>query len=185
MIDVTAHPVQTEHRAGRMLEALLTATNKGAKMLLTTDLMGEDGSNRYHQTFALRRWKASDEAEMLSVSVHGSGDWACGIKPITVMTIDLSRRRVKQSGDRRADDRLLQYAAECAVVYAWLGVLPEPKNGSVAVVEADLCSRCGRELTDPVSIGRGIGPECFGKATGTRTITGRAAAPLAGQEALA
>lgn len=33
------------------------------------------------------------------------------------------------------------------------------------IVTADVCGRCGRELTDPESITRGIGPECFGKLT--------------------
>lgn len=35
------------------------------------------------------------------------------------------------------------------------------------VVEADQCGCCGRKLTDPESIVRGIGPECFGKQTGS------------------
>lgn len=34
------------------------------------------------------------------------------------------------------------------------------------------CGKCGRELTDPVSIERGLGPECFGKATGSKRAKG-------------
>lgn len=33
------------------------------------------------------------------------------------------------------------------------------------------CCRCGRKLTDPVSIQRGIGPECFGKMTGSKVVS--------------
>jgi hypothetical protein len=33
------------------------------------------------------------------------------------------------------------------------------------------CGRCTRQLTDPVSIARGIGPECFGRDTGSRHVT--------------
>jgi hypothetical protein len=33
---------------------------------------------------------------------------------------------------------------------------------------ASECSCCGRELTDPVSIDRGIGPECLGHVTGSK-----------------
>lgn len=36
------------------------------------------------------------------------------------------------------------------------------------ISEANLCGTCGKELTDPVSIERGIGPTCFGKSTGSK-----------------
>lgn len=36
------------------------------------------------------------------------------------------------------------------------------------VMEENRCGVCGRELTDPVSIQRGIGPECFGRSTGSK-----------------
>lgn len=184
MVNVTEHPVETGHRAGRMLEGMLASKNKGAKVLLTTDIGGADGETRYHQTFAMKRWTARDEAEMISVTVHRSGDWAAGIRPTNVLTLDLTRKRIRVG----SDDRLLVYAAEAAVAYAWFGDtgVPTPKNGSVAVVEESTCGACGRELTDPVSVERGIGPECFGKATGTTTIRGRKrATPTEGQEALA
>lgn len=41
--------------------------------------------------------------------------------------------------------------------------LPE----GLTVVEEERCGKCGRALTDPVSIERGIGPECYGAATGS------------------
>lgn len=37
------------------------------------------------------------------------------------------------------------------------------------------CSCCARELTDPVSIERGIGPECYRKATGSKAAKVRVA----------
>lgn len=33
------------------------------------------------------------------------------------------------------------------------------------ISEEERCGACGRQLTDPESIARGIGPECFGKMT--------------------
>jgi hypothetical protein len=33
---------------------------------------------------------------------------------------------------------------------------------------ASFCGRCGRPLSDPVSIDRGIGPECYGRGTGSQ-----------------
>lgn len=37
--------------------------------------------------------------------------------------------------------------------------------GSLSFLEAEECGVCGRELTDPESIARGIGPVCFGRMT--------------------
>jgi len=42
--------------------------------------------------------------------------------------------------------------------------------GVERVQEASRCGRCFRTLTDPVSIDRGIGPECFGRDTGSQHI---------------
>jgi hypothetical protein len=36
--------------------------------------------------------------------------------------------------------------------------------------EESRCGICSRELTDPVSIDRGIGPECYAKQTGSQHI---------------
>lgn len=175
MIDIAAHMISTDHRAGRMLRAMVTAGNKNAKMLLTTDLHGLDGSTRYHQTFAVKRWTGRDGATMLSIEVEGSGDWNSGVKPIKVMHVNVGAGRILPANDHRNADAVLKYAAEAALAYAWLGEagLPKPTNGTVTVLESDHCSCCGRTLTDPESIARGIGPECYGRTTGTTTIMGR------------
>ena len=38
----------------------------------------------------------------------------------------------------------------------------------------DICVRCGRALTDPESIERGYGPECFGLSTQSTAVRGTA-----------
>jgi hypothetical protein len=43
-------------------------------------------------------------------------------------------------------------------------------TGSVRVQEASRCGRCFLPLTDPVSIDRGIGPDCFGRDTGSQHV---------------
>ena len=41
------------------------------------------------------------------------------------------------------------------------------------VVGSDLCGRCGQPLTDPHSIERGFGPDCFGMVTLARAAPAR------------
>lgn len=178
-MNIALNFINTEHRAGRMLEALIASENSRAKMLLTTDVKGADGSTRLHQTFAIKRWVGRDGNVMLTLEVEGSGDWNAGTRAIKMFHVDAGGGRIVAArNDPRNEDRLLRYAAECALSFAWNGEagLPTPTNGSVAVVESDNCGMCGRTLTDPESIARGVGPECHGKATGTRTIRSRATA---------
>lgn len=179
VVNIALNFITTEHRAGRMLEALIASENSRAKLLLTTDVKGADGSTRLHQTFAVKGWRGRDGNVMLTVEVEGSGDWNAGTRAIKMFHVDAGGGRIVESKpDSRKDDRLLRYAAECALSFAWNGEagLPTPSNGSVSVVESDNCGMCGRVLSDPVSIERGIGPECYGRATGTRTIRNRAVA---------
>lgn len=180
MLDYLAHDIQTSHRAGRMLEALVASKHKRAKVVLTTDLRSAE-SARYHQTFQIRRWENKAGQTMLTVEVAGSGSWAQGIKPISVMHLNLATATAHESKDSRAQDKLLRYAAESAVAFAWLGEdgLPTPANGTVTVIEESTCGACGAKLRNPISIERGIGPECYGKATDTHTITGRRSAVVA------
>lgn len=50
-----------------------------------------------------------------------------------------------------------------------IGLFPtRPDAGWTKITATSVCGRCGRELRDPVSIVRGIGPECFGKLTGSK-----------------
>lgn len=177
LTEVIAHDVQTDHRAGRMLEALIGSSNKGAKVVLTVDLASGEGS-RYHQTFSVRTWTTRDtNQQMLSVEVTGSGSYESGIRPIKMYHVNLDNLRVSRANDPRNADALLRYAADAALAYAWLGEagLPVPGNGTVTVMEESTCGHCGKALTDPVSIERGVGPTCLAKATGTHTITGRTA----------
>jgi hypothetical protein len=175
MIDIAAHRINTEHRAGRMLDALAASENTRAKVLLTTDLRDANGGSRLHQTFAVKAWRGRT-GPMLTVEVAGSGSWSEGTRATKMFHVDVAGGRIVEAKGA-STDRLLRYAAEAALAYAWLGEagMPTPANGSVNVVESDNCGRCGRTLTDPESIARGIGPECANKATGTRTITGRSA----------
>lgn len=171
--DVLAHEVQTEHRAGKQLAALIETDEKRAKLTLTTEVKDAAGAQRMHQTFVVKGWRGRDGGKMLTVEVAGTGSYAEGIWPDKVMHLDLAALKARYL--KASTDPLLRYAAEAAVAFAWLGEagLPKPKNGTVVVTEASNCVYCGIELTDPESKIRGSGRQCYGKATGTKTIRSR------------
>lgn len=50
-------------------------------------------------------------------------------------------------------------------------VAGQPLAEGLEAFEEDRCGVCGRTLTDPVSIERGIGPECYGRETGSEHET--------------
>lgn len=56
------------------------------------------------------------------------------------------------------------WAAEKVIAYALAGA--QLANSEVFL--ATQCAICGHKLDDPTSIERGIGPECYGRATGSR-----------------
>lgn len=62
---------------------------------------------------------------------------------------------------RNADPK--RVAAARAILRAARG--QEPTND---ILPSTYCFRCGKPLTDPVSIERHIGPDCFGKITGSK-----------------
>ncbi len=101
-----------------------------------------------------RRWLRADFAEATHVFVSAGKD------SDTVATYYPPRGNFRAQGDpvrAAAAEELIRYLAEKGEL-----------NGGL--LSADSCGRCGRRLTDPVSIGRGIGPECYGRSTGSRHV---------------
>lgn len=73
-------------------------------------------------------------------------------------------------------DPAREYAAAMVLRYAC------GEHFESEIVEADQCGCCGRKLTDPESIARGIGPECYGKQTEAEHQTRQTALVLACDE---
>jgi hypothetical protein len=70
---------------------------------------------------------------------------------------------------KSTQDRAARYAATLCVIGLNDGESTfEERGETYSMLAADTCGRCNRELTDPVSIERGIGPECYGKSTGSK-----------------
>jgi len=156
--------INTDTRVGRQLDALIQSSNKRGKVIVTVDLAS--ASQRYHQTFVISTWQGRDGTPMLSVDVKGA--WP----RVKVLHMNLLTQRVGVARQSESD-ALLVYAARTALGFAITSETPAPSNGTVNCHEEAVCGHCGADLTDPVSIERGIGPTCAGKGTGTKTIIGR------------
>lgn len=164
-------PINTGTRVGRMLDALVSTDDRRGVVVVTVSVFTELRSRRYHETFDIRRWKGKDGDRFLTVSVHKSGDWKNGVRPISCLHMNLAERRVFPSKDERAKADLLQRAARVALHYAWTGRVGNPSNGSFEARESGLCGVCGTRLTDPVSIELGVGRVCDERRTATRSRT--------------
>lgn len=73
------------------------------------------------------------------------------------------------------DERLPSYQWAARRVLEW--ALSPADSPRVTRFDADAeaalaaeCHRCGRPLTDPISLRRGVGPECAGKATASEHV---------------
>lgn len=115
-------------------------------------------SHGTHLTVAFKAWKrgvkgrvALAEADRLYIEIPGQS-WR-GDK---VASIDMTRGVMYENGT--ADSYRVEQATKILDV-------AQGKAVSDRVQHPGSCMICGRELTDPVSIDRGIGPDCFGSAT--------------------
>lgn len=148
----------TETRPGRMLAAgRLTVTVKS--LVSGKHITVEMKSLRKNDDpDAEKTWEpvAFRDASHLFVQVPTSGDYR-GRKVGTYYP----RSRKWYSADGVAP------AHEFAAMQAFRLAQGLATHAQAEVVEQSYCGVCGRELTDPVSIERGIGPECNKKPTGS------------------
>lgn len=70
--------------------------------------------------------------------------------------------------ERFGGDKLRAQAALAVLKY--LAGVRSLRQGS-SILAANECGYCGRPLTDPESIERGIGPDCYGQHTGSAHVT--------------
>ena len=147
-------PVPTQHnRAGRMLAAgSLEATvvlMDGRHVTVTVRTRTRSGRGWTNAALGEGRTKVSILGNA-AAKVTGTAD----APRITYYT--------RREEYRKAIEAVFSYAAG--------DMLPV---GVQSVREASRCGRCFRTLTDPVSIDRGIGPECYGRSTGSRHVGSR------------
>jgi hypothetical protein len=144
-------------RAGRMLAAgrltvTFTSLDTGEHITITTKSRKPDENGK---------WVACplDEAKVIFFSVpNAGGGWDDKVGKFTY-----GKGFVEQPGA----DPARVYCAKQLVVFAEGRELPS----GLRAQEEERCGKCGRALTDPVSIDRGIGPECYGQMTGSKHET--------------
>lgn len=160
-------PLDTTTRAGRMMEAgrvtvTFRSVRTGEHITLTAKARGKDE--------ATDQWISTPLADALVVfiEVPNQEGWNDKVGKVT--------RRAGFTPDRNAD------AARAFCARQLLNFLAgSPMPDGLEAHEESRCGRCGRQLTDPVSIERGIGPECYGRSTGSshQTKTKAARRPFA------
>ena len=152
----TMIPLDTTTRAARMLSAgRLTVTFRspsGTHITLTAKCRAPND--------ATGKWEGSTlaAAKVIFIEVPNPEGWNDKVGKVT---------RSKGFTPDPNTDEARAYCARMLLRY----VAGESLPPSLEVHEEERCGKCGRQLTDPVSIERGIGPECYGAATGSRHET--------------
>jgi len=141
--------------AGRV-KVTVTSTKTGEHITILFKAFADNRDGQFKQ--GGKRWMPCvyDEATHVFVEVPGaSGEWA-----------DKVGTFYPNSGRWYSDanaDPAREWAAAAAANW-----LCGAENEKATFQEQSECARCGLELTDPVSIARGIGPICLGKMTGSQ-----------------
>lgn len=146
------HPGSREGRmlaAGEVTATVVSPTGEHATFYLRALSRTEDGWERL----------PSADAEMIVWSAAKRGQRIGTMRPTGTGTMVM---RWKVNPTDAVLDAFGAFTAHLAT-----GVTPTGWQ----VRSADACGRCGRELTDPESIARGIGPDCFGQMTRAQHLT--------------
>lgn len=148
-------------RAGRMLAAgrvkvTVTSQKTGEHITILFKAFADNRDRQFKENG--KNWEPCVYAEATHVFVEvpgASGEWADKVGTYYP-------RNGRWYDDRNADAARVHAAAIAA---NWLC---GATNDTASCQEESECARCGRELTDPVSIARGIGPICLGAMTGSQ-----------------
>ncbi len=109
-----------------------------------------------HLTFQVRKWKKAKNGSMHFVSVRTGNDYA----NVGIVTDNVNFTRGRKS-DFEFDAKEVK-----AFRYFFGHLCQHHLPPKCEVWHEGQCGRCGRPLTDPESIARGIGPDCLAKMGG-------------------
>jgi len=148
-IQMIVQPTQ-ETRMGRMLAAgrlMATMTSEKTGVHITVEFASKIKTGSH-------KWSNASFAEATHVFITGGRGNKLGTF-------------YPQKGNLyfNTDDKAWQYAVREILMAA--GRADQDKPGVYSIEESSHCGRCGLELTDPVSIARGLGPHCADMETGS------------------
>lgn len=137
----------------------------GGRAIFT--LRNEVTGNR--RTYSVYRVKDPNK-DMYFVNVRGDGESTQKDKEGrhkwvyvgTIWNSQKSNSKFTLTAKSRVDKTSLAFLG-----FSWLWqklVKSEPLHKDMSIYHEGRCARCGRQLTDPDSIQRGFGPECYKKA---------------------
>lgn len=160
------HPLQPDesHRAGRMMMAgrvkvTVTSPTTGEHITILLKCIA-DNRRRQFKPAVDKNWiecTLPDATHVFAEVPNASGEWNDKVGTYYPKT----GKWFSADGA----DAYRVYAAQA--VGHWL-IHPHTTPGGGIYQESEECGVCGRELTDPVSIERGIGPVCLGQLTGSQ-----------------
>jgi len=137
---------------GQKIEDAFSAAQFMLAGKATLTVVSEATGNRF--TYQVRNWKKAKNGTMHFVSVRTGNDYA---------SIGVIRDKESFSVGNRAD---LPYDDKRTLgfryVFEYL-IKHRAMPPKAEIWHEGTCGRCARPLTDPVSIARGIGPECASK----------------------
>jgi hypothetical protein len=163
-----AQPVNEATRVGRMLAAVLADDGEKAKLRLTVKVTPAGQAQGFHDDFEIVSWTNDEGAKMLTVRTPYPSKTLVVMSVLDCAVFAAKKARAAAEDNKQAAIQL--YMAFAALRYAWTGETPSASNGSVEARQHDHCALCGKKLKDPESLARGIGPDCYGKSTGSKTI---------------
>ncbi len=114
----------------------------------------ESGKTQKHFTFKVKAAKKDDKTSPYFVSVLSGADNYSSYSYVGVISSDKKEFKLTQKSKVSSDD--ISYKA-----FNFFSQLLKGKiNADLNIYHSGKCGRCGRKLTTPESILRGLGPEC-------------------------
>lgn len=159
------HPFtpQPVHRAGRMMAA-------GRVKVTLKDLTSGEHITVLYKSFAdnrQRQYKENLQTNWVPCPLVDCTHLFCEVPNQSGWNDKVGTYYPKTGRWYDADNADPQRIEAAKLIAAWLvyPVQVNEKYPNHTFQEAEECGVCGRELTDPESIARGIGPVCFGQLT--------------------
>lgn len=120
----------------------------------------ESVKSNKHFTFKVRIAKKDDDNSPFFVSLLTGADNYSNYSYIGIITSDKKSFKITQKSKVKSDTISFK-----AFNYFFTQLMKNKINPDLKIYHSGTCGRCGRKLTDPESIKRGLGPYCATKSS--------------------